>query len=219
MKDLSKFAATKRIALAAAAIAVGLLGPAAASTAATDSNVSIVFRAYQPSQLTVLAGQTVTWRNSGLGPHTVTADAGQFDSGTLQAGTTFSYTFSAPGTYLYSCMIHPTMHGRVVALAALPFGFPPAAPLDAVLVHLSKKPGSHGSTTLVHALAARPGAKALLQVQSPQGAWTTARRAQLSSVGKTTFSLSASVHRRLRVLVQGPAGEAPLTSRPVRSSA
>jgi plastocyanin len=219
VKDLSKLAATKRIAFAAAAVALGLLALAAGSTAATDTNVSIVFRAYQPSQLTVLSGQTVTWRNSGFGPHTVTSDAGQFDSGPLQAGVTFSYTFSAPGTYLYSCTIHPTMHGKVVVLASLPPGFPPAAPLDAVLLHLSEKPGPHGRTTLVHAQAARPGAEALLQVQSPKGAWTTTRRAQLSSVGKTTFSLSASVHRRLRVIVQGPAGEAPLRSKPVRPAA
>ena len=216
MKGLSKVARTKRIALSGAAVALALLALAAEGTAATDTNVSIVFRAYQPSQLTVLSGQTVSWRNSGLGPHTVTADAGQFDSGTLQGGATFSYTFSTPGTYLYSCTIHPTMHGRVVVLAALPPGFPPAAPLDAVLVHLSKKSGPHGSATLVHAQAARPGAEALLQLQSPKGAWATARREQLSSAGKATFSLSVSVHRRLRVLVQGAAGEAPLRSTPVR---
>jgi plastocyanin len=219
VKHLLKIAATTRIALAVTAIAAALLGLAAASTAARDTNVLIVFRAYQPSQLTVLAGQTVTWRNSGLGPHTVTADAGQFDSGTLAAGTTFSYTFSAPGMYLYSCTIHPTMHGSVVVLAGLPPGFPAAAPLDAVLVHLSKRRGPHGSATLVHAQAARPGATALLQLQSPKGTWATARRAQLSSIGKATFSLSASVHRRLRVVVQGSAGEAPLTSKAVRPPA
>jgi plastocyanin len=222
VKQPSQIAATRRIALialAVATVAVALLGVATASTAATDTNVSIVFRAYQPPQLTVLAGQTVTWRNSGLGPHTVTADAGQFSSGALQTGTTFSYTFSTPGTYAYSCTIHPTMHGRVVVLAALPPGFPPAASLDDVLVHLSKKPGAHGSTTLVHALAARPGAKALLQVQSPKGGWTTTRRTQLSPLGQVTFSLSASVRRRLRVVVRGAAGEAPLISKTVRTAA
>jgi plastocyanin len=210
----------RRIALTALMTAVALLGLAAGSTAATDVNVSIVFRAYQPAQLTVLAGQTVTWRNAGLGPHTVTADAGQFDSGTLQAGATFSYAFSTPGTYLYSCMVHPTMHGSVVVLGALPPGFPPGAPLDAVLVHLSKKREGSASATLVHVQAARPGASALLQLQSPKGSsWSTARRAQLGATGKATFSLSASVHRRLRVIVQGPVGEAQLTSRPLRPGA
>jgi plastocyanin len=205
------------MAQAAVTAAVALLGLAAASTAASDVNVSIVFRAYQPAQLTVLAGQTVTWRNSGLGPHTVTADAGQFDSGTLQAGAAFSYVFSAPGTYPYSCLVHPTMHGSVVVLGAVPPGFPVGAPLDAVLVHLSRQGGPHASATVVHVQAARPGARALLQLQSPTGSsWSTTRRAQLGSTGKATFSLSASIHRRLRVVVQGAVGEAPLTSRPLR---
>jgi plastocyanin len=222
--DLSKTLAAMRTAFVAVAAAllttVALLSMAAGSTAATDANVSIVYRAYQPAGLTVLAGQPVTWRNSGLGPHTVTADAGQFDSGTLQSGTTFSYTFSAPGTYAYSCTIHPTMHGKVVVLAALPPGFPAGSPLDAVIVQLSKKHGAHASTTLVRVQAARPGAEALLQLQSPKAAfWRTSLRARLSSTGKATFSLSAGIHRRLRVVVQGPAGEAPLTSKPVRPPA
>jgi hypothetical protein len=67
--------------------------------------------------------------------------------------------------------------------------------------------------------AARPGAKALLQLRSQSGSsWTTKLRGQLSATGVTTFRLSASVHRRLRVVVQG-AGEAPLVSRPVRPPA
>jgi plastocyanin len=208
-----------RLVLATAAASLALLALAAVTPAAGGSTVLIVYRAYQPSQLTVLVGQTVTWRNSGLGPHTVTADAGQFDSGTLQAGTTFSYTFSAPGSYAYSCTVHPTMHGSVTVLAALPPGFPATSSPDAVLVHISKKHAARSSTTLVRVQAARPGAKALLQLRSQSGSsWTTKLRGQLSATGVTTFRLSASVHRRLRVVVQG-AGEAPLVSRPLRPPA
>jgi plastocyanin len=210
----------RRAALLVVAALLMLLALAAASPASTQSGVQIVYRAYQPAQLTVLAGQTVTWRNSGLGPHTVTADAGQFDSGTLQAGTTFSYTFSTPGTFAYSCTIHPTMHGRVVVLAALPPGFPPGSSLDAVIVHLSEKHTAHGAATLVRVQAARPDAKALLQLQSPGGkSFATKLHTQLSAGGVATFSLAASVHRRLRVVVQGSAGEAPLISKPVRPPA
>ena len=153
----------------AAASVLAFLSLAGASPAATESGVQIVYRAYQPSQLTVVAGQTVTWRNSGLGPHTVTSDTGQFDSGALQTGGTFSYTFSAPGTYAYSCTIHPTMHGKVVVLAALPPGFPAGAPLDAVLVHLAKKHTAHGSITL--------GARAGLLGPVPRCCCSCSRRA------------------------------------------
>ena len=158
------------------------------------------------------------WRNSGLGPHTVTATDGQFNSGTLQGGATFSYTFSAPGVYAYECLVHPTMHGKVVVLAAPPPGFPPGASLDAVLLHFAKK-HAHGSKTLVRVLAARPGAEALLQIQAPGGSsWSTKLRAKLSAAGATTFRLSAGVHRRLRVVVQ-PAGQTLLISRTVRTPA
>jgi plastocyanin len=190
---------------------------ASVGAAATETGVQIVYRAYQPAELTVLAGQTVTWKNSGLGPHTVTSDTGQFDSGALQAGGSFSYTFSTPGTFDYSCTIHPTMHGKVTVLAALPPGFPPGQPLNAVVVRLSEKHTAHGGQTLVRVQAARPAAKALLQVQPPKGgSWSTKLRAQLSAAGATTFKLGANVHGRVRVVVQGPAGEASLISKPVR---
>jgi plastocyanin len=42
---------------------------------------------------------------------------GLFDSGTLNAGGTFSYTFTAEGTYEYHCNFHP-MTGRVRVTAA-----------------------------------------------------------------------------------------------------
>ena len=42
---------------------------------------------------------------------------GLFDSGTLNPGQTFSFTFAKPGTYFYECTIHfamPSMHAKVV---------------------------------------------------------------------------------------------------------
>lgn len=217
MKKLSLYRfLPMRAARVAVLTAAALLGLAGVGTAATGTDVQIVYRSYQPAQLTVAAGQTVTWKNSGLGPHTVTADAGQFNSGVLQSGETFSYTFATPGTYAYSCTIHPTMHGKVVVLAALA----PGSPQAAVHVSLSTKRGRNGVLTLVHVRVSRPGARALLQLQSPRGAsWSTTRRAQLSSAGAATFSLAANVHRRLRIVVQGPAGEPPLTSKTLRPSA
>jgi plastocyanin len=210
--------ARRRIALAVPACSLALLALAASSTAATDTNVMIVYRAYQPAQLTVAAGQTVVWRNSGLGPHTVTAANGLFNSGTMQTGATFTYTFSTPGTYSYECLIHPTMKGSVVVLAALPEGASPGA--ATLHVTLSQKRGPHGKLTLVHVKSSLAGARALLQVQSPSGSsWSTTRRAQLSSSGAATFPLAASVHRRVRVVLQRPAGEMPLVSKTVRPPA
>jgi plastocyanin len=77
--------------------------------------VSIVELTFEPATIEVDAGATVTWTNDDDGiPHTVTARDGDFDSGVLQTGDSFSQTFSEPGTYDYFCAIHPSMTGTVV---------------------------------------------------------------------------------------------------------
>ena len=83
------------------------------STAA-DASVAIVDFAFDQPDLEIEAGTTITWTNTGAAPHTVTADAGAFDSGVLDPGATFSQTFNQPGTFAYFCAIHPEMTGTVV---------------------------------------------------------------------------------------------------------
>ena len=71
---------------------------------------------YSPATLTVVIGvnNTVTWANNDDATHTVTADDGSFDSGFLNQGQTWSYTFTTPGTYSYHCSIHLWMKGTVI---------------------------------------------------------------------------------------------------------
>jgi plastocyanin/quercetin dioxygenase-like cupin family protein len=83
-------------------------------TGAASAAVSIVNFSFEPIDLEVAAGTTVTWTNDDSAPHTVTADDGSFDSGTLQPGDTFSFTFEAGAEVTYHCEIHPRMQGRVV---------------------------------------------------------------------------------------------------------
>lgn len=78
-----------------------------------SGDVTIVDFAFQPMAVSVPAGSTVRWSNTGGAPHTVTAFNGAFDSGTINPGGGFSTTFSAPGTYMYHCTIHPNMVGTV----------------------------------------------------------------------------------------------------------
>lgn len=78
-----------------------------------DAGVTIVDFAFQPGMISVPAGTTVTWTNSGAAPHTVTSDGGAFDSGTIGSGGGFSASFSTPGMYMYHCSIHPNMTGMV----------------------------------------------------------------------------------------------------------
>ncbi len=91
--------------------------PAAAAPAATSAAVNVQGFTYQPMDLTVAAGTTVTWTNNDSVAHTVTWDDMSVDSGLFDQGETFTYTFDAPGTYGYYCIPHGSpgsgMHGSV----------------------------------------------------------------------------------------------------------
>lgn len=73
---------------------------------------------FDPGVFNVTTGDTVTWTNYGSQPHTVTASDQSFDSGLIQPGDTFTYAFTAPGTYDYVCTPHPWMKGTVVVTDA-----------------------------------------------------------------------------------------------------
>ena len=80
-------------------------------------DVSIEDFAFSPSALLVPAGTTVRWTNNDTVPHTVTSDAGLFDSGTLQPGDSFEFLFDTPGTFGYFCSLHPEMVGTVTVIS------------------------------------------------------------------------------------------------------
>jgi len=69
---------------------------------------------YSPKTFTVRAGTTVTWFNGDTMIHTVTSDAGLFNSGNLAPGQYDEHRFDQPGTYTYKCTPHPTMTGTIV---------------------------------------------------------------------------------------------------------
>jgi plastocyanin len=73
---------------------------------------------FNPSLITVTEGTTIKWTNKDAVSHTVTSDAGVFDSGVIGNNGTFSYLFSTAGSYKYHCSIHPLMTATVVVSAA-----------------------------------------------------------------------------------------------------
>lgn len=70
--------------------------------------------AFDPPSLTVAVGTTVTWTNQDSADHTITSDAGDWDSGRLSQGQSFSHTFDQAGTWPYSCAIHASMKGTII---------------------------------------------------------------------------------------------------------
>lgn len=70
---------------------------------------------YSVNVLTVSVGTTVTWTNDDPQMlHTVTDVNGAFDSGFLELGESWSYTFTEPGEYEYFCLPHPWMRAMVI---------------------------------------------------------------------------------------------------------
>jgi plastocyanin len=68
---------------------------------------------FAPASLTIKAGDTVVWTNSGGEAHTVTADDGSWGTDDLEPGASFSHSFPRPGTYTYSCVIHDGQSGTI----------------------------------------------------------------------------------------------------------
>lgn len=98
-------------------VALLLFAPTAGAQGETMT-VSIKNFAFNPPNTTVTPGTTVTWVNNDQTPHTATANNGAFDSGTLQPGQSYSFTFDKPGTYAYHCNIHPDMTATVTVSSA-----------------------------------------------------------------------------------------------------
>jgi plastocyanin len=88
--------------------------PAASPAAGATADVSIADFAFDPAELRIAAGTTVTWTNRDTVPHTATAGDGSFDTGAIDPGASASHTFDAPGTFAYACAFHPNMTGTII---------------------------------------------------------------------------------------------------------
>lgn len=80
----------------------------------TDS-VTIQNFAFIPGDITVKKGTAVTWTNKDSTTHTVNEMDGKQgpNSGNLNSGDKYSFTFNDVGTFKYRCNIHPDMLGTV----------------------------------------------------------------------------------------------------------
>lgn len=90
---------------------------AGAPARAADTAVKISNFTFNPPQLTVKAGTTVTWTNEDDIPHTIVSPPA-IRSKALDSDDKFSFTFTTPGTYKYFCGLHPHMTGTIVVEAA-----------------------------------------------------------------------------------------------------
>jgi plastocyanin len=74
--------------------------------------VTIQNFAFNPATLTVKQGTKVTWTNQDTMIHKI--KSATFNSPDLNQGDKFEFTFDNPGSFDYSCSIHPSMTGKIV---------------------------------------------------------------------------------------------------------
>jgi plastocyanin len=93
--------------------------PAAAATGADAAAQSVAVEiknfAFNPAEITVPVGGSVTWTNDDSTPHTATGqDRAVLQSGTIASGESFTQKFDTAGTYEYFCEFHANMKGTIV---------------------------------------------------------------------------------------------------------
>jgi plastocyanin len=105
--------AVLRIGVVGATLAFATVG----SARAANVEVTIDNFTFKPQQVTVKAGDTITWINRDDIPHTVTSKTMAFRSRAMDTDDKFSFTFATPGAFMYFCSLHPHMTGSVVVEA------------------------------------------------------------------------------------------------------
>jgi LPXTG-motif cell wall-anchored protein len=138
-----------------------LLPVAGAAPRAETKSVSAKDFEFAPKEIAITVGDTINWTNDGATPHTVTADDGSFDSGTFNAGGTFSQTFDTAGTIAYYCTLHGAKGGTgmagtitVAAAAAAPA---PAAAAPSGSVEANDQPLVDSGITVAKVTAGQDG--------------------------------------------------------------
>jgi plastocyanin len=89
-------------------------GGSSTQPASGGTEVSMKDIQFQPGEVEVKAGDTVTWVNDDSVGHDVTGDDfSSGETGGMQGGDTYKHTFKKAGTFDYVCKAHPGMEGSV----------------------------------------------------------------------------------------------------------
>lgn len=82
--------------------------PAADAVNITKTNLA-------PHTIDVTVGTTVTWTNKDTVPHTLVSDTGStINSGPINPGATFTFTFTQAGTFPYHASDNKELTGTVI---------------------------------------------------------------------------------------------------------
>lgn len=70
-------------------------------------------RSFNPDEIIINKGQTITWINDEKTPHTVTSKGKSLFDSLLKQNEDFTYQFDKIGTFEFGCILHPWMHGTI----------------------------------------------------------------------------------------------------------
>jgi len=104
-------------------LVVGLV-LACPAAAATTKTVSIKRTAFSPGTVSIVAGDSIRWRNEDTRDHQVVSTTGTFASPVLRPNRTYTFRFDVAGTYRYRDALNPSVTGTIKVA-----GPPPAVTL------------------------------------------------------------------------------------------
>ncbi|MEP7286122.1 MAG: cupredoxin domain-containing protein [Chloroflexota bacterium] len=114
---------------------------------------------FDPVDLKITTGTKVQFINADTKPHTVAADDGSFDSGSLKPGATFEFTFNKPGDVKYYCDFHGAAGGsgmsavlHVEGAAIAEANTPVAAATSVATVNAAAPPATTNASSAAEAV-------------------------------------------------------------------
>jgi plastocyanin len=198
--------------------ATAALFVAAAPAQAANHDVVATYRVFTPADITIVQGDSVTWRNGDAFAHNVRFDDNSFVAPAAPDSSAWSVarTFDTPGTYRYHCEAHGAaggidMSGAVwvqPAITTNPGGQPVTADKTAPALRLSSKRRQRvlrGRTLLVRAEVNEPSrvvARAFVSIPGKRRslrARSASKRLATRAVSELSLRLSkrtAGVFRR-----------------------
>ncbi len=108
-----------RILLTLVTLVAALVAVSPAS-AATTKTVSIKRAAFSPATVSIVAGDSIRWRNDDTQNHQIVSATGAFASPVLSRGKSYTFRFDVAGTYRYRDALNPAVNGTIRVAGAPP---------------------------------------------------------------------------------------------------
>ena len=186
-------AAARRGALVVLVPAV-LGGTAAAQEYGGSGSVAVAigFSDYRPMRLDVVRGETVRWSNNSVRRHTVTADDGSFDSGSLGTGEAYERRFDASGEHPYHCWLHPGITGAVS--------------VHAVVLDAPAEPAAPGQPYPLNGRAGAPEGTPVVIEEERAGGFAAVAQTRVDAERRFSAAVHPTTSARYRAVVDGEPG-------------